>query len=598
MDFTDWLKEKGPSCADAQALHILSPGDEVGGWRILAYLAYGGTAEVYRAERDGEVAALKIARDPDQPRIAERFDREAGLLRSLHSPYFAKFFDAGMRDGRPYLVTELLQPLELPTNDAEVAALATHLADALAELHRLRHVHRDVKPTNVLTRDGRTPVLVDLGYAKPFTDRPTLSDEVPLSVEQNRVVGLGTPGYAAPEQFTGEDLTPAADIHALGVLLNDCFGGRPPKDWQPLVRRATSSLTTQRYASMTDFRRAVRLRHLRRRALFIPAVLLGTLAAAFAVRTAVVITVGRIEAARSQVFVDAAASDGGDGSRTRPFNSITNALAHVPWFGTVTVAPGTYSGSVELAEKCVVLRSSHGPEQTVLRLATNEEHAVVFISDLGEGSTLEGFTLTGGCGVGVAGDKSNTLVDRYGGGLVCQGSATIRNCRIVGNGRRGTKFRGHSDTPYLGGGVFIGGGNVTMTDCLVASNCAWFCGGGLCVAGTNACLTLEDCQVLDNVAEGNRNPVGGLALSDHGQAEVTGCQFSGNSGTDFGIVPGEKPAGTALTVQRSQIEHGARGGGIHSFRADPESMLPATNAPATSTSGSQPEVAARVRPSP
>jgi len=598
VDFTDWLKEKGPSCADAQALHILSPGDEVGGWRILAYLAYGGTAEVYRAERDGEVAALKIARDPDQPRIAERFAREAGLLRSLHSPYFAKFFDAGMRDGRPYLVTELLQPLELPTNDAEVAALATHLAAALAELHRHRHVHRDVKPTNVLTRDGRTPVLVDLGYAKPFSEQPVLSEEVPLSVEQNRVVGLGTPDYAAPEQFTGEDLTPAADIHALGVLLNDCFGGQPPKDWLPLVRRATSSITNQRYASMTEFSRAVRLRHFRRRLLLLPVLGAAVLVAAFAVRTVVVAAASRIEAARSQVFVDAAAPDGGDGSRARPFNSLTNALAHAPWFGTVTVAPGTYREIIDLDEKCVTLRSERGPEHTVLCAPTNAVDSVVFISDHGEGSTLEGFTLTGGNGVAAAGDKSGELVDRFGGGIACAVSAAIRNCRIVGNGRRSLRGRARVYTPYLGGGVHVSGGNVTMTDCLVASNCAWCCGGGICVSGTNACLTLENCQVLDNVAEGRRSPVGGLALADHGTAVVTGCRFAGNTGDEFGAVAGESARGTDLVVKQSQVENGARAKGIQFFRADPESMLPATNAVVTGTARSSSAAAAGARPSP
>lgn len=597
MDFADWLKQKGQTYSDARR-HILAADDVVGGWRVLAYLAYGGTAEVYRVERDGVVAALKIARDPDQPHIAERFQREADLLRALSSPYFARFHGAGIQDGRPYLVTELLQPLDLPTDDAEVAALTTHLAAALAELHRHRHVHRDVKPTNVLTRDGKTPVLVDLGYAKPFSEQMLPQQEEQLSIDQNRVVGLGTPGYAAPEQFTGEDLTPAADIHALGVLINDCFGGHPPKDWLPLVRRATSSLTTQRYASMNEFSRAIRWRHLRHRLALLPILGAAVLALAFLVRTGIVVTTSQIEAACSQVFVDATAPAGGDGSRKRPFNTVTNALQHVPWFGTVTVAPGTYLAAVSLDEKCVTLRSSHGPDQTVLRVPTNEAMAAVYIGDHGEGSTLDGFTLTGGNGLAVAGDKSHALVDRLGGGLFCQCSATIRNCRIVGNGRRGTRGRDHADTPYLGGGVYIGGGNVTMADCLVASNCAWYCGGGLCVAGTNAALQLEHCQVLDNFAEGRRGAVGGLALANHGTAVVTECRFAGNTGAEFGAVTGESPKGTGLVVKQSQIEDGARPQGIQFFRADPESMLPGTNRTTTSRARSSSGGPGEAPPSP
>ena len=597
MDFGDWLNRKGQACTGTGRPHLLSVGGEVAGWRILSYLAYGGTSEVYRVTRDGTVAALKIARDPDLPHIAERFEREADLLRRLDSPYFAKYFCHGTWQGRPYLVTEHLQPLELPASDDAVAALAMHLTNALAELHRLHHVHRDVKPTNILTRDGLTPVLVDLGYAKPFSERHMVSLEVPLSVEQSHVVGLGTPGYAAPEQFTGEDLTPAADIHALGVLLNDCFGGQPPKDWQPLVRRATSSLANQRYATMTDFSRAIRLRHLRHRLTLFPAVGAAILVTAFLVRTAVVRVANRIEAARTQVFVDAAAPAGGDGSRARPFTSITNALKHVPWFGTVTVAAGTYDGPVGLDEKCIVLRSERGPEHTVLRNPTNRTTAVVVISDRGEGSTLDGFTLTGGNGISAAGNKSGGLIDRYGGGLACEVSATIRRCHIVGNGRRGMRHDDRMHTPYLGGGVYIGGGNVMMEDCLVASNCAWFCGGGLCVAGTNSCLTLDNCQVLDNVAEGQRNPVGGLALSDHGKAEVSKCRFAGNMGSNFGIVPGEQPAGTDLTVQHSQIDRGARGGGVYNFRADPESLLPATNTAVTTISCPSSAAVVTARPS-
>ena len=101
MDFSDWLKQKGQSCSGTDRPHVLSAGDDVDGWRVLAYLAYGGTSEVYRATRQGVVAALKIARNPDQPHIAERFAREADLLRRIDSPYFAKTYGHGVWSGRP-----------------------------------------------------------------------------------------------------------------------------------------------------------------------------------------------------------------------------------------------------------------------------------------------------------------------------------------------------------------------------------------------------------------------------------------------------------------------------------------------------------------
>ena len=278
MEIESWLREKGADCS-TELVPSLVPGDVVSGWMIRAHLATGGTAEVYRVERDGDEAALKIAREIEQPRVDDRFAREADLLRALDDPAFPKFITQGFHAGRPFLVTEFLQPLELPSKDGAVAALAVRLADALGRLHALGYVHRDVKPANVLTRDGTTPVLVDLGYARPFTASDASDGASRLSVERSRVVGLGTPGYAAPEQFSGLAVTPATDIHALGVLLADCFNGHPPQVWQPLVRRATSSLPAQRYESMAVFARAVRRRHLRRCLVFASLAVLSLLAA-------------------------------------------------------------------------------------------------------------------------------------------------------------------------------------------------------------------------------------------------------------------------------------------------------------------------------
>ena len=120
------------------------------------------------------------------------------------------------------------------------------LCRGLAELHARGIVHCDLKPANILFRGNGESVIVDLG----------LSTDAPFGE------GGGTPGYSAPEQFTGEAVTPAADIHALGVLASVCFGGRPPHAWRAVVRRATSTLARERYATVGVFARAVRWRHL------------------------------------------------------------------------------------------------------------------------------------------------------------------------------------------------------------------------------------------------------------------------------------------------------------------------------------------------
>ena len=69
---------------------------------------------------------------------------------------------------------------------------------------------------------------------------------------------------AAPEQFTGEEITPASDIHALGVLLNECFNGKPPRQWKRIIAKCTSSLPDYRFHAAQEFIQAVRRRNLRR----------------------------------------------------------------------------------------------------------------------------------------------------------------------------------------------------------------------------------------------------------------------------------------------------------------------------------------------
>ena len=81
------------------------------------------------------------------------------------------------------------------------------------------------------------------------------------SVVAGNEVGVGTPGYSAPEQFIGTGATVAADVYALGMLAEECFGGHPPRPWERIIRRATAALPRQRYADVATMLRAIRRRH-------------------------------------------------------------------------------------------------------------------------------------------------------------------------------------------------------------------------------------------------------------------------------------------------------------------------------------------------
>ena len=253
---------------DPRSPTIYREGDRIAGWRITAFLGRGGSGEVYRVERDrpADVSALSshaaikvLYKDTDIARM--RFRRETELLAKMNNPAFPRFIAKGEVDGRPYLVTELLEPRNLPAADSDVADFLLKLCDGISVLHRMGYVHRDIKPGNILWR-GTAPVLIDLGLVKDVA-RNFKAEGTSISQIDGHVLGVGTPGYAAPEQLTGDAISPAADIHALGMLARKCFNVNAPSAWERIIRRAVSSVPAYRYPDIASFAHAIRLRHWR-----------------------------------------------------------------------------------------------------------------------------------------------------------------------------------------------------------------------------------------------------------------------------------------------------------------------------------------------
>ena len=269
-EISDWLASRTDDAPEP----MLRDGATVGDFTVIGFLGRGGSGEVYRAEhrRLKTPVALKVLHRGDDAGKA-RFAREAEILFRHPCLGFPRFFAYGEEDGRPYIATELLEERPLPTKECEIAVFIRQIADAVGELHKLGYVHRDIKPSNILwrkvgsrvlrDRECYIPVLIDLGLAKPVSigSSPNLNT---LSIDGGNPVGVGTPGYAAPEQFTGGEIDFSADIHALGVLANECFCGKPPKRWAQIISLATSSIRAQRPANITEFINAINLRHRRK----------------------------------------------------------------------------------------------------------------------------------------------------------------------------------------------------------------------------------------------------------------------------------------------------------------------------------------------
>lgn len=198
-----------------------------GDWVLDERLATGGQAEVWRAHhaRLRTSAAVKIVR-PSNERARRRAAREMSLLRDLQHPNLVEVLDQGEADGALFLVMALADGGSLrdrlrvrPLTADEAATVLAGIADALAVVHRVGIVHRDVKPSNVLLdADGR-PRLTDFGVAvRPDDDeRVTATGEI-----------VGSAGYLAPEVVRGAQPTPASDTWALGVVAYEALTGARP----------------------------------------------------------------------------------------------------------------------------------------------------------------------------------------------------------------------------------------------------------------------------------------------------------------------------------------------------------------------------------
>ncbi len=217
---------------------------EVGGFRILRRLASGATSDVLLARAEGphgfqRVVALKIlfARKQGNPDFERTFGAAASAYARLSHPAVVKLYDFFSAEGQLVMVLEFVDGLPLHKLRAMLAITGERIEDkaalylglrifsALAAAHGARDpmkgelapvIHQDVNPSNVLVPwDGQVK-LGDFGIAKA------------AGVEADARSGFikGTYGYSAPEQVTGKEVTPRADVYSAGMIL-----------WELLARR-------------------------------------------------------------------------------------------------------------------------------------------------------------------------------------------------------------------------------------------------------------------------------------------------------------------------------------------------------------------------
>ncbi|MDT9681630.1 protein kinase [Streptomyces sp. TRM76323] len=216
-------------------MHPLEAGEPraIGPYRLLGRLGSGGMGRVYLARSEGgRTVAVKVV----HPHFAldgefrARFRREVESARRVGARWTAPVLDADPDAPVPWVATGYVAGPSLsqavtahgPLPERSVRVLGAGLGEALAAVHALGLVHRDVKPSNVLLAlDG--PRLIDFGIARATAASASLT---------STGVSVGSPGYMSPEQIVGKaggsGVTGASDVFSLGAVLAYAATGTAP----------------------------------------------------------------------------------------------------------------------------------------------------------------------------------------------------------------------------------------------------------------------------------------------------------------------------------------------------------------------------------
>ncbi len=234
---------------------VFKAGDTLGSYRITRRIGSGGMGIVYQAEsiKSGRIVAIKSltikGADSISSSHTRRFLREARLAAAISHPNVVHVIGFIQKDGFYHIVLEyvsggslktlLLKEGTLPEKRALEIALGT--AQALVEAAKVRIVHRDIKPDNIMLSEDGIAKLADLGLATQEHDDTSDTTVVDLNSLETLLdnnfdasltmsnVAMGTPAYMAPEQSRdSRSVDCRADIYSLGATLYHMLCGDPP----------------------------------------------------------------------------------------------------------------------------------------------------------------------------------------------------------------------------------------------------------------------------------------------------------------------------------------------------------------------------------
>jgi len=268
--------------------------EQLGKYTIKTLLGTGAMGVVYKAyDPDiGRLVALKTIRqvrskdDDADASLTDRFRNEARAVGRLNHPGIVAIYELGHDGDCDFIAMEYVEGrdlsqilLETPTlPEADVLLVMQQLLDALSCAHQQGVWHRDIKPANLIITTAGQLKVTDFGIARIESAALTMVTST-----------IGTPGYMAPEQYSGEHIDHRVDIFAAGILLYRMLTGRAPFSgtqevvmygiltkeppplgqfvdaevatfYTPVIARAMAKDPAQRYPTAAAFREALQLR--------------------------------------------------------------------------------------------------------------------------------------------------------------------------------------------------------------------------------------------------------------------------------------------------------------------------------------------------
>lgn len=213
--------------------------------------------DVIKCTEESKIEVFKHKESDNRLVLIESSNRNDHIYRTLRGkahPNLPVIYDVCAEENRVMVLEGFIDGTVLnemekqtPITQKQAVAYILDLCSALSFLHSLNIVHRDIKPSNIIINKDNRAVLIDFSSAREIS-----------SAAENDTINLGTPGYAAPEQYGVYQSLPATDIYALGVLFNELLLGINPIIKTPkgrigkIIKKCTSSQIAERYQSVKE----------------------------------------------------------------------------------------------------------------------------------------------------------------------------------------------------------------------------------------------------------------------------------------------------------------------------------------------------------